>query len=1239
MLKRLQATILTLVLVVSMIPVTSFASEGNMDETQLEQSVDEKENPSVPEVTPKTDDSMETIDTEPVETDFIETDSFGTVSAETDSAETDSIGTEQPMIEDPQEETDAPQEVLPTEDTPGPISAGSVSIPATSDQEEVPLGGYSYHFDENIFQITNNLAGGTLSDGFEGSFEYDVTYSDGFKTRISADHDESNNLKIIRITKFWYYEGDPNNHQTFLLYPQLAKEADDHTWYFDCPDPHNDEEIVLQGSLIYDPDMDAYDLNIDEGSIWGFYNMDFLTASKINAEYDDSIGILQVTQYYGQTQVGDTSTLYYGDEVDRLYEDGKITDHYVFTVIPYDTEQITVPFLFYACLSNGEEINLSDKAVVSDDRISYELTASDIQDFSEYDGINIQFVWTEDEFNYYRKHRQQNQIELNIDVEGPWKYTINANYKESEAFVDEAWYKGDGRILFDREKLAAIDGGLPLTFYIDDSAALLTELGYDDRGDELLEIDEAHKSFTVYVTAENDEHNLWIRFGANPDWRSIRFSYDDYEVERVEYCIDKENPSYNEYFRDWEMYKANDGSGDYNHYLRFRFRLREDEHDDWEDPERVTRAFTLNGIKVNKNIYFSDPDYISADEIEYEDGWYYITVADDENDDGLSANYYISTGGDLFINQYQINYSKGQEDGRYHDQNSGKIYTGIKHDNVEQWDWSNPIYYGDKDWRFHYDAGDEILLDLTPPDYLDQKDLQVRVLVYDDNRNLANTIIEPEAVARNQIQWRYCYKTKSNAPLRFDVYWTDAEYAFDQINSEDRQYTVQLTNYGVSNAVIEDDATFVKQSTYQERSRSVFNYAYTEEDDWWNSRKSNPIRIALNAKDGFEDVSPYIISYEGDYRINEEGEAERLHNDHPELEYQVVGNKHYLILDAAACDNNWFNIEITYPYALTYDLNYEGAPAFGTPTCFKDNLRLTDNPDAWEEWAEVMEEGSIPIGENAPTREGYQFGGWYFADGTRCWFMSWNWDEINHSETLYARWNANRYTVEYVVDGLPYTNALNRSEYYFDDDDIALKSPTKAGYVFSGWYEDPAMTKPVDQITAGSMGKKTFYGSFTRSKYTIAFNANGGKGTMVKMTCQCGLSAALKTNAFTRTGYTFAGWSKTADGAIAYKNGASVLNLSTTDGATVTLYAKWTANSYTVKFNANKGKGKMAAKKYTYNKAAALTANKFTRKGYKFTGWSTTKTGKVKYKNKASVKNLVSKNGDSITLYAVWKKK
>lgn len=76
-------------------------------------------------------------------------------------------------------------------------------------------------------------------------------------------------------------------------------------------------------------------------------------------------------------------------------------------------------------------------------------------------------------------------------------------------------------------------------------------------------------------------------------------------------------------------------------------------------------------------------------------------------------------------------------------------------------------------------------------------------------------------------------------------------------------------------------------------------------------------------------------------------------------------------------------------------------------------------------------------------------------------------------------------------------------------------------------------------------------------KYTVKFDGNGGTGSMSDLTLALGEPKILPANAFSNTNYTFAGWSTTANSDMEYYNGQTVMNLATTNNATVTLYAVW----------------------------------------------------------------------------------
>ena len=82
----------------------------------------------------------------------------------------------------------------------------------------------------------------------------------------------------------------------------------------------------------------------------------------------------------------------------------------------------------------------------------------------------------------------------------------------------------------------------------------------------------------------------------------------------------------------------------------------------------------------------------------------------------------------------------------------------------------------------------------------------------------------------------------------------------------------------------------------------------------------------------------------------------------------------------------------------------------------------------------------------------------------------------------------------------------------------------------------------------------------TVPEYTITYDANGGTISNTTQTVTYGYDVILATPE--REGYTFAGW---YDGETKYESGKwSASN-------DVTLKAKWTANNYTIKYDANGG--------------------------------------------------------------------
>ena len=159
-------------------------------------------------------------------------------------------------------------------------------------------------------------------------------------------------------------------------------------------------------------------------------------------------------------------------------------------------------------------------------------------------------------------------------------------------------------------------------------------------------------------------------------------------------------------------------------------------------------------------------------------------------------------------------------------------------------------------------------------------------------------------------------------------------------------------------------------------------------------------------------------------------------------------------------------------------------------------------------------------------------------------------------------------------------------------------------------------------------------GAFEYQAPGIHFNPNGGTGVMMEQPITGASIAALSSCTLTRTGYTFAGWSTSPKGEIAYADGAPINGLPTDSGAIFVLYAQWTASKYAVRFDANDGGGTMVDQTFVYDTSQTLAANKFTRTGYAFAGWATSKDDEVAYADGAGVANLVSSG--AVTLYARW---
>lgn len=128
--------------------------------------------------------------------------------------------------------------------------------------------------------------------------------------------------------------------------------------------------------------------------------------------------------------------------------------------------------------------------------------------------------------------------------------------------------------------------------------------------------------------------------------------------------------------------------------------------------------------------------------------------------------------------------------------------------------------------------------------------------------------------------------------------------------------------------------------------------------------------------------------------------------------------------------------------------------------------------------------------------------------------------------------------------------------------------------------------------------------------YTVVYKGNNNTGgSTANSSHTYGTAKALTANGFTKTGYTFWGWSTSSTAPTpTYTNGQSVSNLTATNGGTVTLYAVWQANTYSVTYDANGGTDAPAKQEFLFGSKDAISLSEPSRTGYTFLNWWATHT-------------------------------
>ena len=169
---------------------------------------------------------------------------------------------------------------------------------------------------------------------------------------------------------------------------------------------------------------------------------------------------------------------------------------------------------------------------------------------------------------------------------------------------------------------------------------------------------------------------------------------------------------------------------------------------------------------------------------------------------------------------------------------------------------------------------------------------------------------------------------------------------------------------------------------------------------------------------------------------------------------------------------------------------------------------------------------------------------------------------VEEGMTLELHYGRKKSQLKWVYDQGVSLGGATAGEVYFEEPITPL--PLKReGYTYV-WQPEVAEKVGLEDLTYTAV--------WTPNAYTVSFHANGGEGAMDAQSMTYDTQAALSDNAFTRAGYTFTGWNTAANGnGTAYTGGQTVQDLTAANGGTVTLYAQWSLDTYTITYRNSDG--------------------------------------------------------------------
>ncbi len=275
---------------------------------------------------------------------------------------------------------------------------------------------------------------------------------------------------------------------------------------------------------------------------------------------------------------------------------------------------------------------------------------------------------------------------------------------------------------------------------------------------------------------------------------------------------------------------------------------------------------------------------------------------------------------------------------------------------------------------------------------------------------------------------------------------------------------------------------------------------------------------------------------------------------------------------------------------------------------------------------QIVEEGNLIEKPTDPKKTNASFGGWYKEEACQ---NEWDFKEALYKNiTLYAKWTVKWFRVTFDSNG---GTEVNNQLVEANGKANRPTSPTKDGYIFTGWYKEPELENAFDFVNTPISSDITLYAKWTDSsteanRFKVIFNSKGGSD-IPDLDGVLGGSTIARPADPVREGYTFVGWFKDTDGELV----EAFDFVTETIKESITLYAKWDVKKYTIQFESNGGTEVDSLE--VAHGLKAIRPKSPTQAGFIFIGWYKDEGLKEEFD---FINTVITSD---ITLYAKWEAK